>query len=79
MILRTERECRKDRAFVVCKDRDEARAAHSAGMLWVLCGEGRGKKWAWQHQSLFAHLMAYYGHWPAKDFAVLVEEEDDSL
>lgn len=79
MILRTERECRKDRAFVVCKDRDEARAAHSAGMLWVLCGEGRGKKWAWLHQSQFTHLMAYYGHWPAKDFAVLVEEEDDSL
>ena len=79
MILRTERECREDRAFVVCKDRDEAQSAQSAGMLWVLCGEGGGKKWAWLHQSQFAHLMAYYGHWPAKDFAVLVEEEDDSL
>lgn len=77
MILRTERECRKDRAFVVCKDRDEARAAHSAGMLWVLCGKGRGKKWAWLHQSQFPHLMDYYGRWPAEDFAVLVEREDE--
>ena len=77
MILRTERECRKDRAFVVCKDRDEARAVHSAGMLWVLCGEGRGKKWTWLHQSSFSHLMAYYDRWPAKDFAVLVEQEDE--
>lgn len=79
MILRTERECRKDRAFVVCKDRDEAQSAYNAGLLWVLCGEGRGKKWAWVHQSRFTRLLAYYGHWPAKDFAVLVEEEDDSL
>jgi hypothetical protein len=46
-------------------------------MLWVLCGEGHGKKWAWLHQSQFAHLMAYYERWPAKDFAVLVEEEDE--
>jgi len=77
VILRTERECRKDRAFVVCKDRDEAQSAQSAGMLWVLCGEGRGKKWAWLHQSQFTHLMAYYEHWPANDFAVLVEQEDE--
>jgi len=77
VILRTERECRKDRAFVVCKGKDEARAAHNAGLLWVLCGEGRGKKCAWLHQSQFSHLMAYYDRWPAKDFAVLVEQEDE--
>lgn len=77
MILRTERECREDKAFVVCKDREDAWAAHSAGMLWVLCGEGHGKKWAWLHQSQFVHLIAYYGLWPAKDFAVLVEQEDE--
>jgi len=46
-------------------------------MLWVLCGEGRGKKWVWQHQSQFAHLMAYYERWPAKDFAVLVEDDGE--
>jgi len=77
VILRTERECREDRAFVVCKDREEAQAAQSAGMLWALCGEGRGKNWAWLHQSQFVRAISYYGVWPTEDFAVLVEQEDE--
>lgn len=77
MILRTERECRKDRVFVVCKDREEAQSAYNAGLLWVLCGEGRGKKWEWMHQSRFTYLMANNERWPVKDCAVRVEEEDE--
>jgi hypothetical protein len=77
VILRTERECRNDTRFVVCKDRDEAQSTQSAGMLWVMCGDGGGERWAWQHQSQFARPLAYYECWPAKDFAVLVEQEDE--
>lgn len=79
MKLRTEEECRNDKRFVVCKDKEEARSAYNAGLLWVLRGEECVVNWAWLPQSQFIRLMAYYERWPANDFAVLVEEEDDSL
>ena len=78
MILRTERECRSDARFVVCKGMEEMLSAYNAGLLWVLCGsENDPNNWAWLHQSTFSDLRHYCGRWPDEDFAVLVEQEDE--
>lgn len=78
MKWRTEDECRNDKGFVVCKDREEMLSAYNARLLWVLCGsKDDPNNWAWLHQSKFTDLRHYYGIWPDADFAVLVEQEDE--
>lgn len=69
--------------YVVCRDKEEAMAAASAGVLWLKRYWDTENDVCWEPTE--RHRDAYWVHevyggvgWPPEDFAIRVEDEGDN-